>query len=45
MLRKYNHGQRLGYDFEQRLLNFFDYKWKTDRNYSQKTEADLAIMD
>ena len=42
---KFNKGSRLQKEFEQKCYAFFDYKWKNDRNYSIKSESDIAILD
>mmetsp|Transcript_41030 Transcript_41030/g.62412 ORF Transcript_41030/g.62412 Transcript_41030/m.62412 type:complete len:223 (-) Transcript_41030:986-1654(-) len=34
MLRKYNSGQRIDIEFENKLTDFFHHKWSYDRNYS-----------
>lgn len=31
-------------EFEKEIIQFFNYKWENDRNFSLKTEEDFAIL-
>jgi len=44
VLRKYNYSQRLPPKFENKILDFFDYKWKTDVGYCIRTNEDMALL-
>jgi len=33
VLKKFNHSKRLPLIFENKIIEFFDYKWRTDKNY------------
>lgn len=40
LFRKFNFGFRLKNQFERQLIEFFEYKWKNDRNYCILTGDD-----
>ena len=45
VLRHFNGEQRIDYEIEARITQFFEYKWKNDRTVAIQEKQDLDIFD